>query len=139
MPEDKPTNPYSPPTSISESPTPGPRHSTVPAQLVSVATVVYIVFMFMNLSSSSVDLKAGRLLLLNAPVLLMWSGILLATLRFGLHLGTVAIGMQCLIMLIMLAQGIGSPEIVIMINGLMIGIMAILTAVCHRFAQRNRT
>lgn len=137
--DDQTTNPYSPPATTSERPqVPPPQHSSIPAQLVSVATLAYIIFTGMNLASSSVDQQAGRLLLLNVPVLLMWSGTLWATLQFGLRLGLLAIGIQCLIMLIMLTFYQFDTEPVIFINGLIIGIMAALAATCHRFVGRNK-
>ena len=112
-------------------------HSIIPALLVATETLAYSVFVYWNLSSRGVDRQAGWVLLLNVPVLLLWFALLLKPSYDGSSFGFLAVGVQCLIILVMLVVGIGQPDRVVTINGCIIAIHVLLTGVCYWFQGRR--
>ena len=131
-------NPYSPPTTTSN---PLPRRSTkrsilLPTSLVTLLTIAYLTFTIICLSSGGVDQQAGMMLLLNAPTLFLWIGLLLCSNSFSTLIGYTTAGAQGLTLLGMLIREIGEPTTVLLINGIILVSQGLIAGLCHWLHHR---
>ncbi|MDG2224497.1 MAG: hypothetical protein P8L85_24160 [Rubripirellula sp.] len=140
----QPGNPYSPPTTTSSPSSHQATKRTIllPVSLVALFTIAYLTFSIICLSSGGVDQQAGMMLILNAPMLLLWIGLLIRPSSFSTFFGYTAVGVQGLILLGMLIRDIGDPTTVFLINGIMIVSEGLIAGTCHwvhRRPNRNLT
>ena len=125
------TNPYAAPAVIAATPEdPRAVRSCVPPVFVSLAVAAFCGFTVLLLASSGTDHKGGLLFLISVPVMLIWGVSVWRTDRYGAAFGVAAAGTQGLVTRLMIVRGIGDDEIVYAINGGIILVLILLSAMC---------
>jgi high-affinity Fe2+/Pb2+ permease len=76
------------------------------------------------------------MLLLNAPTLFLWIGLLLCSNTFSTLIGYTTAGVQGLILFGMLIREIGEPTNVLLINGIILVSQGLIAGICHWLHRR---
>ncbi|MEE2935041.1 MAG: hypothetical protein VYA84_03490 [Planctomycetota bacterium] len=104
--------------------------------LVTLLTIAYLIFTILCLNSGGIDYQAGMMLLLNAPILLLWIGLLLRSNSFSTLIVYTTAGVQGLILFGMLIREIGEPSTALLIKRIILVFQGLIVGICHRLHLR---
>ena len=110
----------------------------MPTSLVILLGIAYLAFTIVCLDYGGVDRQAGKLLIVNVPLLLGWIGLLLRSSPYSTTMGYAVPTVQGLITLSMLIGKIGEASAVLTINGMILFGQGLIALTCHWTDRRTK-